>query len=134
PDTGERYGLAGDARRSIAQLLLDPATNLRIGTRYLRDLLDRFENSLTLALAAYNAGEGSVAARDNTVPPFAETRTFVRLVQQVYAVYRPVPAAPRTHVTLSGLKRGAAAKTRRADGRSAEAIGGADQPPPKVTR
>ena len=78
PDTGERYGLAGDARRSIAQLLLDPATNLRIGTRYLRDLLDRFENSLPLALAAYNAGEGSVAARENTVPPFAETRDFVR--------------------------------------------------------
>ena len=105
PDTGERYGLAGDARRSIAQLLLDPATNLRIGTRYLRDLLDRFENSLPLALAAYNAGEGSVAARDNTVPPFAETRTFVRLVQQVYALYRPLPAPRPTQVKVSGLSR-----------------------------
>jgi soluble lytic murein transglycosylase-like protein len=134
PDTGERYGLTGDARRSVAQRLLDPATNLRIGTRYLRDLLDRFENSVPLALAAYNAGEGRVAARDNTVPPFAETRTFVRLVQQVYAVYRPVPAARRAQVTLPGLKRGAAAQPRRADGRSAEAIGPADQPPPKVTR
>ena len=108
PDTGERYGLAGDARRSIAQLLLDPATNLRIGTRYLRDLLDRFENSLPLALAAYNAGEGSVVARENTVPPFAETRTFVRLVQQVYALYRPLPAERPAQVKLPGLTRGTA--------------------------
>jgi len=109
PDTGERYGLTGDAHRSIAQRLLDPATNLRIGTRYLRDLLDRFANSVPLALAAYNAGEGNVAVRDNTVPPFAETRTFVRLVQQVYALYRPLPAPRPAQVTLPGLKRGAAA-------------------------
>src|SRR6476620_2715049 len=103
PDTGERYGLTGDAHRSTAQRLLEPATNLRLGTRYLRDLLDRFEDSLPLALAAYNAGEGSVAARDNTVPPFAETRTFVRLVQQVYALYRPLPAP--TQVKVPGLSR-----------------------------
>ena len=58
-----------------------------------------------LALAAYNAGEGSVAARDNTVPPFAETRTFVRLVQQVYALYRPLPAPRPTQVKVPGLSR-----------------------------
>jgi soluble lytic murein transglycosylase-like protein len=93
PQTGERYGLTGDARLSTAQKLADPATNLRIGTRYLRDLLARFSNDLPLALAAYNAGEGSVATHDNTVPPFAETREYVRRVQQVYALYRPAPAA-----------------------------------------
>ena len=58
-----------------------PATNLRIGTRYLRDLLDLFSNSVPLALAAYNAGEGSVIDHANTIPPFAETRDYVRRVQ-----------------------------------------------------
>lgn len=109
PETGERYGLVGDAQRSTSERLYDPATNLRIGTRYLRDLLDRFENDLVLALAAYNAGEGSVATHDNTMPPFAETRAFVRLVQQVYALYRPAPPPPqRAAVTLPGLTRGTA--------------------------
>ena len=108
PETGERYGLMADAHRSAAELLYDPATNLRIGTRYLRDLLNRFDNDLVLALAAYNAGEGSVSARDNSLPPFAETRAYVRIVQQVYALYRPAPPPPRpATVTLPGLTRGA---------------------------
>jgi len=105
PDTGERYGLTGDAHRSTAQLLLDPATNLRIGTRYLRDLLDQFSNSVPLALAAYNAGEGSVIDHANTIPPFAETRDFVRRVQMVYALYRPLPAASPGPVRLPKLQR-----------------------------
>jgi len=105
PDTGERYGLTGDAHRSTAQKLLDPATNLRIGTRYLRDLLDLFENSVPLALAAYNAGEGSVIDHANTIPPFAETRDFVRRVQMVYALYRPLPAASQGPVRLPKLQR-----------------------------
>jgi hypothetical protein len=94
PETGARYGLAGDERRSIADKLLDPATNVRIGTRYLRDLLARFDDDLPLALAAYNAGEGAVAVHDNAIPPFAETRDFVRTVQYVYALYRSPPVQP----------------------------------------
>ena len=95
PGTGERYGVSGDARRPASTKLRDPATNVRIGTRYLRDLLARFSNDLTLALAAYNAGEGAVEAHDNSVPPYAETRGYVTLVQQFYALYRPTaPAAP----------------------------------------
>ncbi len=105
PDTGERYGLTADARRSTAQKLLDPATNLRIGTRYLRDLLDLFSNSVPLALAAYNAGEGSVTDHANTIPPFAETRDFVRRVQLVYALYRPLPTASPAPVRLPRLQR-----------------------------
>jgi soluble lytic murein transglycosylase-like protein len=100
PATGERYGIGGDARTSTAQRLLDPATNIRVGTRYLRDLLARFADDLTLALAAYNAGEGTVATHDNNVPPFAETRDYVRLVQQVYALYRPPPDTPATPVRI----------------------------------
>ncbi len=100
PQTGERYGVTGDARRSTAQKLLDPATNLRIGTRYLRDLLARFTDDLTLALAAYNAGEATVATHDNRVPPFAETRGYVTLVQRLYALYRPAPDGPAAPVRI----------------------------------
>ena len=89
PETAERYGVRSDKRRSRADKLFDPATNVRVGTRYLRDLLSRFENDLSLALAAYNAGEGAVTMHANRVPPFAETREYVRLVRAVYAIYRP---------------------------------------------
>ena len=88
PETGARYGVVGDERRSGAQKLLDPGTNLHVGTRYLRDLLVRFANDVALALAAYNAGEGTVALHDNNVPPFAETRDYVRLVQEFSALFR----------------------------------------------
>lgn len=88
PETAARYGLAAGSRKSIADKLRDPATNIRIGTRYLRDLLARYENDLVLALAAYNAGEGAVAHHENAVPPFAETRDYVMRVRQVYSLYR----------------------------------------------
>ena len=100
PETGERYGVRGDAHRSTVDKLFEPATNLRVGTRYLRDLLARFENDLSLALAAYNAGEGAVTTRANRVPPFAETRDYVRLVRALYAVYRPAPPAPTGRVQI----------------------------------
>ena len=116
PQTGERYGLADDARRSIAEKLADPATNLRIGTRYLRDLLARFANDLSLALAAYNAGEGSVATHANQVPPFTETREYVRLVRMIYALYRPEPATITAPVRILGASHaGALAAARTPD-------------------
>jgi soluble lytic murein transglycosylase-like protein len=89
PETGERYGVAADARRSVSDKLRDPAINVRTGARYLRDLLARFADAPALALAAYNAGEGTVELHGNNVPPFRETRQYVRLVQHVYALYRP---------------------------------------------
>src|SRR5690349_21130739 len=55
PETAARYGVVGDAKRSAAQQLLDPAINLRAGTRYLHDLLAQFGDNVSLALAAYNA-------------------------------------------------------------------------------
>jgi soluble lytic murein transglycosylase-like protein len=94
PDTGARYGVRADGKRSTAEKLRDPATNLRVGTRYLRDLLARFGNDVSLALAAYNAGEGAVATHGNRIPPFAETRDYVRLVRALYAVYRPARPSP----------------------------------------
>ncbi len=98
PATGERYGVSANTKRTVEQQLFDPATNLRIGTRYLRDLLQRFDQDLSLALAAYNAGEGAVEQYARTIPPYPETRDYVALVQQFEAYYRPPPpvVAPTT--------------------------------------
>lgn len=96
PATGERYGLAADAKRSVGEKLLDPVTNVRIGTRYLADLMKRFDRNATLALAGYNAGEQAVERYDRTVPPFAETRAYVTLVAQFHQFFTPpAPPTPR---------------------------------------
>lgn len=96
PATGERYGVAADGRRSVAQKLADPAINVRIGTRYLRDLMLRFDQDTKLALAAYNAGEGAVERYDNRIPPFPETQAYVKLVQQFQHLYQPPPPPPES--------------------------------------
>ena len=62
----------------------DPAQNVRGGTQYLRELLDRFDGDVRRAVAAYNAGPGAVDDFGG-VPPFAETR---RYVDRVMAAYR----------------------------------------------
>ncbi|MBD8697305.1 lytic transglycosylase domain-containing protein [Stenotrophomonas sp. CFBP 13718] len=77
--------MPGTARRFGVRDRFDPAQNLRGGARYLVWLLDHFNQDLDLALAAYNAGEGSVRRHGNRVPPFAETRAYVHAVRQRYA-------------------------------------------------
>ena len=59
----------------------DPAQNIRGGVTYLRRLLDRFDGSEELAVAAYNAGPGTVSRHGNQVPPFAETRNYLAKVR-----------------------------------------------------
>lgn len=94
PDTGARYGVTGDARRSAAQKLADPKTNITTGVCYLSDLLRMFSGNLELVLAAYNAGEGAVQKHGNDIPPYAETQNYVKTVLQFYRYYNPVAAVP----------------------------------------
>ncbi|MEP7009736.1 MAG: lytic transglycosylase domain-containing protein [Acidobacteriota bacterium] len=63
--------------------LTNPKANLEAGSRYLASLLDRYDGDLERALAAYNAGPGMVD-RWKGVPPFRETRSYVRRVQDRY--------------------------------------------------
>ena len=61
----------------------DPHQNVDGGVRHMRDLLQSFGGDVTLALAAYNAGEAAVRSYGG-VPPFAETREYVRRVRAMY--------------------------------------------------
>jgi soluble lytic murein transglycosylase len=64
----------------------DPEENIFGGTRYLSQLLKRFNNNTVLALAAYNAGPEAVETHKG-VPPYAETRTFIKRVLAYYRSY-----------------------------------------------
>jgi Transglycosylase SLT domain len=74
PETAARLGVKD---------IFDPKENIDAGTRYLSDLLKRYDNNLVLALAAYNAGPEKVE-RFGNVPPYAETISYVRRVKQTY--------------------------------------------------
>lgn len=89
PATAQRYGLAGDKKKSLEQKLRDPKTNIRLGARYLSDLAKRFPGQRDLVIASYNAGEGAVRQYKNAIPPYAETRNYVQLVSELYRVYQP---------------------------------------------
>jgi soluble lytic murein transglycosylase-like protein len=77
----------------------DPEENLRAGTRYLRQLLDRFAGRVELALAGYNAGPGAVE-KHKGVPPYAETRDYVK---QVMMLYRGDAGTPDVRVARGDL-------------------------------
>lgn len=117
PATAQRYGLQGDRRKSLEQKLADPKTNIRIGARYLRDLYRLFPSRPELVIASYNAGERAVQKYGNTIPPYPETRGYVRIVKQFYQLYKPeaqsvsilamtdgAGAARRIHMTIPGRR------------------------------
>ena len=84
PATARRYGVKD---------IYDPEQNIRAGTRYLRDLLTRFDSNLELALAAYNAGEEAVERYGRHIPPYAETLNYVPSVMRVYQHLMGLPHA-----------------------------------------
>ncbi|MEO7031982.1 MAG: lytic transglycosylase domain-containing protein [Herbaspirillum sp.] len=98
PATAERYGLQADHKKSIAQKLTDPKTNLRLAARYLRDLGHLFPNRQDLVLASYNAGEGAVQKYANSIPPYPETRNYVKVVSQFYAYFLPAAGSVPLHI------------------------------------
>ena len=63
---------------------MDPRQNIMAGARYLRQLLDQHRGNVKLALASYNAGPGAVA-KYHAVPPFKETRNYVRRITNLLA-------------------------------------------------
>jgi len=82
PATAKRFGCND---------MNDPAQNITAGTKYLSWLLKRFAGNVELALAGYNAGEGSVDKYDG-IPPYNETQNYVKIISQRYGkMYHPVP-------------------------------------------
>ena len=87
PATAARYGVTNP---------FDPSQNIMAGTRYLKDLLNLFDGKIDLVLAAYNAGEGAVMKYGNRVPPYQETRNYVRNISARYTSSKLRTSAPKT--------------------------------------
>lgn len=82
PQTGRRFG---------ARDLVRPEDNVMAGSRYLRYLLDLFDQDLELALAAYNSGENNVIRAGRRIPDIAETAAYVPKVMGQYRAWLPQP-------------------------------------------
>jgi hypothetical protein len=83
PGTASRFGV----RRPF-----DPAENIFGGTQYLKELLKMFDGRLDLVLASYNAGEGAVIKYGGNIPPYRETRDYVKRITRRYGANAPDPA------------------------------------------
>ena len=116
PSTARAVARSNRIRYSRARLTSDPAYNVRLGSRYLRDMLSKFGGSYVLAVAAYNAGPTAVSrwVRHNGDPrngvddpidwieliPYQETRTYVQRVLGNLQVFRNRLQPGRMAVTL----------------------------------
>jgi soluble lytic murein transglycosylase-like protein len=97
PATASRFGVSRP---------FDAAENIRGGTQYLKQLLTMFNGRVDLALASYNAGEGRVLDYGNRVPPFKETRDYVKRISSRYRSH-PIQneAEPVVETTRRAQKR-----------------------------
>jgi|ERR1700723_1223545 len=77
--------LPSTAARFAVRDIFDPAENIEAGTRYLKELLDHYRGDIKLALAAYNAGP-EVVTRYGGIPPYSETRNYVKHITARYAL------------------------------------------------
>ncbi len=97
PDATSQVGAKGlmqlmpdTAKRFHCDDLKDEACNVEAGTKYLAWLLKRFNGDVSLALAGYNAGEGSVDKYDG-IPPYKETQSYVKKIVGNYGkTYHPI--------------------------------------------
>ncbi len=76
--------MPGTARRLGVTNIYEPKQNIEGGVKYMRMLLDMFNQDVVLALAGYNAGEGAVWKYGNQVPPYRETQEYVRRITARY--------------------------------------------------
>jgi soluble lytic murein transglycosylase-like protein len=74
PETAAKYGV---------QNVFDPAENIEAGARYIKDLMSLYQNDLRSVLAAYNAGPDALK-KHNGIPPFPETKKYIRRVLNLY--------------------------------------------------
>ena len=79
PATQERYAVNNP---------YDPTQNIQGGTAYLKHLLNKYNNNLNLSLAAYNAGETAVAKYNNKVPPYDETKNYIKRINILRKRYK----------------------------------------------
>ena len=79
PETARRFGVTDRT---------NPEQNMRGGVQYLSELLRMFNHDVSLALAAYNAGENAVKRYGNRIPPYKETMRYVRKVMAYHKQYR----------------------------------------------
>jgi hypothetical protein len=94
PGTSARFGIRHPS---------DPAQNVAGGTRYLKQLIDQFNGRIDLVLASYNAGEGAVMKFGRRVPPYRETRDYVKRISYRYRRAKPVTPAKEEALVKAAL-------------------------------